>query len=121
MTRHILSEAKIHPSIQATVSNNHREFVEEVINVVESQPIVVIGMGINPLCKTARKLLDEQGMSHEYLEFGNYFKEWRKRNALKMWTGWKTFPMIFINGTLIGGADDLKTLIQTQTLEPLMS
>ena len=121
MSRHILSEAKIHPSIRATISNNHKEFVEEIISVVESQPIVVIGMGLNPVCKTACKLLDEQNLSYEYLEFGSYFKEWRKRNALKMWSGWKTFPMIFINGMLIGGADDLTNLIQAQTLEPLMS
>jgi glutaredoxin-related protein len=28
-----------------------------------------------------------------------------------MWTGWSTLPMIFINGTLIGGASDLQRLI----------
>jgi glutaredoxin-related protein len=31
-------------------------------------------------------------------------------DALKMWTGWPTFPMIFVRGVLIGGYDDLKQL-----------
>jgi monothiol glutaredoxin len=28
-----------------------------------------------------------------------------------MWSGWPTFPQIFINGRLVGGSDDLKKLI----------
>ena len=62
MTRYILDESKIHPDIQSTISNNHRDFVEEIINVVESNAIVVIGMGINPACKNACKLLNKQGV-----------------------------------------------------------
>jgi len=117
MSRYILNESKIHPSIRTTISNNHREFIEEIIKVVESQPLVVIGMGINPVCKNACKLLTNQGLDFEYLEYGNYFKEWRKRNALKMWTGWKTFPMVFVNGVLVGGADDLSRLINSNELD----
>jgi len=29
-----------------------------------------------------------------------------------MWTGWPTFPMIFVKGTLVGGADDVIKLIE---------
>lgn len=116
MARYILDESKIHPAIQSTISNNHRDFVEEVMGIVESRAYVVIGMGINPACKNACKLLTKQGLDFEYLEYGNYFKEWRKRNALKMWTGWKTFPMVFVNGVLIGGAEDLARLIKKNEL-----
>ena len=35
------------------------------------------------------------------------------RNALKMWTGWPTFPMVFVNGVLVGGAADLQRLIRS--------
>jgi len=120
MTRYILDESKIHPRIQSTISNNHRNFVEEIMGVVESKDIVVIGMGINPACKNACKLLSKQGLDFEYLEYGNYFKEWRKRNALKMWTGWKTFPMVFVKGILIGGAEDLKNLVRSKELDGLL-
>lgn len=117
MPRHILDEAKIHKNIQQTISDNHRPFVESIIHTVESKPIVVIGMGINPACKNACKLLTKQGLDFEYLEYGSYFKEWRKRNALKMWTGWKTFPMVFVNGVLIGGTEDLNKLIRSNELD----
>ncbi len=117
MTRYILEESKIHPDIRNTISNNHRDFVEEIMSIVETKPLVIIGMGINPVCKMACKLISKQGHDFEYLEYGSYFKDWRKRNALKMWTGWKTFPMVFVNGVLIGGADDLKRLINSNELD----
>jgi len=52
-----------------------------------------------------------------YLEYGSYLHEWRRRNALKMWTGWPTFPMIFVKGVLVGGADDVARLIASGELD----
>jgi monothiol glutaredoxin len=116
MTRHILDESKIHPNIRTVINDNHRAFVEEVISVVDREQVVVVGMAMNPVCKTACKLLRKQSISFEYLEYGSYLKEWRKRNALKMWTGWKTFPMVFVDGVLIGGAAELNRLIKADEL-----
>ena len=28
-----------------------------------------------------------------------------------MWSGWPTFPMVFVKGTLIGGADQLEKMV----------
>jgi glutaredoxin-related protein len=33
-----------------------------------------------------------------------------------MWTGWQTFPMVFVKGVLVGGADHLKRLIESGEL-----
>ena len=57
--------------------------------------------------EAARKALDARGIAYKYLEYGGYLSEWRRRNALKMWTGWPTFPMVFVKGTLVGGYADL--------------
>ena len=46
-------------------------------------------------------------MPYKYLEYGNYFSQWRTRLPLKLWTGWTTFPMVFVDGRFIGGATDL--------------
>ena len=46
---------------------------------------------------------------------------WRRRNALKMWTGWPTFPMIFVKGVLIGGATDLERLIDSGELARMLA
>ena len=30
-----------------------------------------------------------------------------------MWSGWPTFPMVFVKGVLVGGADETERLIQS--------
>ena len=103
--RMILEEARIHPAIREKIASNHRDIVEEVASAVDRDPIVVVGMAQNPVCKKAKKYLKEAGHAFTYLEYGSYLSTWRRRNALKQWTGWPTFPMVFIRGTLVGGAD----------------
>jgi glutaredoxin-related protein len=46
---------------------------------------------------------------------------WRERNALKLWTGWPTFPMVFVKGNLVGGANDLQKLIAGGELKALLA
>lgn len=111
MPRLILEEAQIHPAIRETVSAAHRDIVESVMRAVEQHDIVVVGMAQNPWPKKARKLLDAAGLPYHYLEYGSYFNSWRPRGALKMWTGWPTFPMIFVKRKFIGGATDLEKLL----------
>lgn len=112
MARYILEESKIHPAALQKINDSYRSFLEGVIKTVETDKVVVIGMAQNPNCKRACKILDRENITYTYLEYGNYLKEWRKRNSIKMWSGWKTFPMVFVQGTLIGGADDLQALIK---------
>jgi monothiol glutaredoxin len=84
-------------------------------------PVVVVGMGINPMPKKARKFLDAAGIAHHDMDYGSYFSMWRERNALKMWTGWPTFPMVFVRGTLVGGAMDVKKLIDSGELKTMLA
>lgn len=77
-------------------------------------------MSGNPFVGKARKALDAAGVPHEYREFGSYLSQWRRRNALKMWTGWPTFPMVFVRGVLVGGCDDVRALIASGELAKLL-
>jgi len=117
MPRPILEEARIHPAIREKVTTNRIDIVREVEAAIAKHPVVVVGMRQNPMPRKARKLLDQAGVAHRYLEYGSYLAEWRRRNALKMWTGWPTFPMVFVKGVLIGGADDLQKLIESGELK----
>lgn len=116
MPRSILDEAKIHPAVRAKVAGYRSAILKEVQDAVAANAIVVVGMRQNPFPKQARKLLDAAGLAYKYLEYGSYFSRWRERLALKMWTGWPTLPMVFVNGVLVGGADDLKRLLESGEL-----
>ncbi len=118
MPRAILEESQIHSAIREEIAAHHADIIQEVKAAIARHPIVVVGMSQNPAPRRARKLLDEAGIAYQYLEYGNYFNTWRRRNALKMWTGWPTFPMIFIDGVLIGGADDLQRMMARGELKP---
>jgi glutaredoxin-related protein len=111
MSRPILDESRIHPAVRQTVATHHTEIVAQVEAAVAQHAVLVVGMALNPMPKKARAALDAAGIAHGYLEFGSYFNTWRKRNALKMWTGWPTFPMVFLDGVLLGGGQDVKALI----------
>ncbi len=120
MSRSILDEAHIHPAIREAVSGSHADIVREVQDAVAANDVVIVGMAQNPMPKKARKLLDAQQVGYKYLEYGSYLSEWRRRNALKMWTGWPTFPMVFVKGMLVGGANDVQKLIETGELVQLL-
>jgi glutaredoxin-related protein len=116
MPRPILPEDKIHPAVREKIANYRSDIVNEVQAAVAANDIVVVGMRQNPFPKQARKALDAAGLAYRYIEYGGYFAEWRRRLALKLWTGWPTFPMVFVKGVLIGGAQDLARLIESGEL-----
>ncbi len=120
MPRSILPESRLHPAIRQAVADSHADIVREVEDAIAAHPVVVVGMAQNPFPRMARKALDAAGVSFRYLEYGSYFGQWRRRNALKMWSGWPTFPMVFVRGTLIGGATDLRKLIASGELRRLL-
>ena len=121
MTRAVLDESSIHAAIREKVTSHQQEIVREVQAAIKVHAVVVVGMAQNPAPRRARKLLDGAAQPYHYLEYGNYFNNWRKRNALKLWTGWPTFPMIFVKGTLVGGADDLARLMDSGEFAKMLS
>jgi glutaredoxin-related protein len=110
MARLTLSQDKIAPAVQEQVGNFHRGIVENVASTVARDKVVVVGMAQNPVVKRARKLLEAEGIKFTYIEYGSYFSMWRQRLALKLWAGFPTFPMVFIDGTLVGGFSELTVL-----------
>ncbi len=120
MKRQILPPERIHKKIREQIANNQLHIVQEVQKTIASHPLVIIGMAQNPFPRQARKLLDAAAIPYQYLQYGSYFSDWRRRTALKMWTGWPTFPMIFVHGILVGGTSDLKALMHSGELKQLL-
>ena len=120
MPRAILDESHIHPAIHDKVARHQQAIVQEVQAALAAHAVVVVGMGMNPFPKRARRALDAAGVAHHYLEYGNYLNTWRERNALKMWTGWPTLPMVFARGKLISGASELDRLIASGELHAML-
>ncbi len=117
MERPLLGSDKVADPVKQQVSQFHRNIVDEVAAAVSKHPVLVVGMAQNPVVKRARKLLEAEGISYEYLEYGSYLSKWKERLAIKLWAGFPTFPMVFFDGVLVGGASDLEKLREAGKLK----
>ncbi|MBV1915245.1 MAG: hypothetical protein KUG72_07660 [Pseudomonadales bacterium] len=121
MARQIFDENNVSPAVADQIGGGYEDTVKEAADAVANNDIVVIGMAQNPYCKKACKAVNATGKPYKYLEYGSYFKEWNRRGALKMWSGWMTLPMVFVKGTLVGGFSDLEKLIASGEFDRLLS
>ncbi|MEI8027405.1 MAG: glutaredoxin domain-containing protein [Pseudomonadota bacterium] len=115
--RTVLSKDKISSQALKAISNFHPDIVRVVMETVAQDRVVVVGMKQNPVVKQARQLLDQQNIRYTYLEYGSYFSMWKERLAIKLWSGWPTYPQIFVNSTLIGGLADLREEVASGELQ----
>jgi monothiol glutaredoxin len=106
-----LNQSQIHPHALKKMESYHIEIVDEISSALTKNEWVIVGMSHNPFVKKARKLLEEKKISCAYMEYGNYFSHWKKRLAIKLWSGWPTFPQVFHKGVLIGGFVDLQNYL----------
>ena len=121
MSREVLGWDSIHSGARGTIEGFHKDILDEVTTAVARDAIVVVGMAQNPFCKKARKSLQAAGKEFTYLEYGSYLSAWKQRLRLKMWSGGPTLPMVFVNGTLVGGASELAKLIESGELDELLA
>lgn len=70
-----------------------------------------------PYCVRAKNLLNEKGIAFEEIDLTDKDDEIQK---IKNETGWRTVPIIMINGKLIGGYDDLRKLDNEGKLDEML-
>jgi len=69
-------------------------------------------------CHRAKRLLHERGA--EFIEIDVVANAEKRREMVERSGGRRTVPQIFINGTHIGGCDDLYALDREGRLKPLL-
>lgn len=106
--RKILSSEKVHLAAAKAILDFHPDGVADVEKAIQEHEWVIVGMRQNPVVMQAKKYLNELNIPFHYIEYGSYFSSWKKRLAIKLWSGWPTFPQVFHRGILIGGCADLK-------------
>lgn len=94
----------------------HADTIAEIEKALAAHDVVVVGMAQNPYVRKVRHALDEAKVPFHYLEYGSYFSEWKKRLAIKLWSGWPTFPQVFVKGELVGGEELTKAAIASGDL-----
>ncbi|MGB1016561.1 MAG: glutaredoxin domain-containing protein [Nannocystaceae bacterium] len=119
-SRPLLSADARTPEAATAATKFHGDIVTEVAETIANEPVVIVGMAVNPFVKKARKALEEAGIAFRYLEYGSYLKGWHKRLAIKMWSGWPTFPQVYVRGTLVGGFQETTRALENGSLQQLL-
>lgn len=70
-----------------------------------------------PYCVNAKRMLDNKGVSYEVIDLTDKPDE---MDAIKNKTGWRTVPIIMIDGKLVGGYSDMKALEDEGKLDPML-
>lgn len=117
MSRETLSSEMLAPKALNFVSNYHQNVVKEVAAAIANNQVVVVGMSQNPFVGKARNALKAASVDFKYLQYGSYFSQWKPRLAIKLWSGWPTYPQIFVAGKLIGGFKELKEELASGNLK----
>jgi monothiol glutaredoxin len=115
--RRQLDPNNIHSGAAKKMSELHPETIKEIEDAIANNAVVVVGMAQNPHVKNVRNALKDAGIDFKYLEYGSYLSEWKRRLTIKMWSGWPTFPQVYVRGVLIGGEDLTKAAILDGTLK----
>lgn len=118
--RPLLNTAARTDAVAESCANFHADVVGEVAAAIARDAVVVVGMAQNPFVKKCRAALTQAGVPFTYLEYGSYLSKWKERLALKMWSGWPTFPQVFVKGTLIGGNAEAQAALQDGSLRQRM-
>ncbi len=112
-----LEERAVAPAALSVMESFHADVVREVEEAARRNDVVVVGMAQNPHVRNVRKALEAAGVAFKYLEYGSYLSKWKERLAIKLWSGWPTFPQVFVRGVLIGGEALTKAALADGTLK----
>lgn len=72
-----------------------------------------------PYCIRAKRLLDSKGVAYEEIHIA--LDDFEARQRIHEITGGMTVPQIIIDGTPIGGWDQLSALDRAGNLDPLLT
>lgn len=71
--------------------------------------IEIYGKPACPHCDQAKRICEQRELEYKYLQLDTDFT---REEVLEMFPGARTFPQIKVNGTSIGGKDQLSTYLE---------
>ena len=109
------------PHAQEYLDQFHTDVVQEVRDAILNNNVVIVGMAGNGAVRKACQALQEEDIEFKYLEYGGYFSKWKERLAIKLWSGWPTYPQVFVKGHLMGGNQRTRKAISDGSLQKLLN
>lgn len=87
---------------------------EKIANLLNSYPVIIFikGTPTDPFCKFSKAFMELIKKNEIKYKSFDIFKDEGLRCWLRIYSGWKTYPQLYINGKIIGGVDKLNELME---------
>jgi len=90
----------------------------QVIDGMPTPPVTMFVTASCGYCRRAERLLDAKGVAYEKIDVTD---DDQARDDLISRTRWRTVPVIFVRGKLVGGYDELAALNRSGELDRLLA
>lgn len=99
------------------------DVIERIKSQLTSAPVVLYMKGTPdfPQCGFSAAAVRALGAANATFEHVNIFEDPELREALKQYSNWPTYPQLYVNGELIGGADIIIEMYKSGELQKLLS
>lgn len=99
-----------------------RDVMNEIETEVKNNQVLLYMKGTpdQPMCGFSYKvvqILNEIGQPYAYV---NILADQEKREAVKQYGSWPTFPQLYVKGELVGGCDIVTELSESKELQTML-
>lgn len=98
------------------------DVMDRIKEQLASHPILLYMKGTPyfPQCGFSGKAVQIMQACGAEFAYVNIFEDEEVRQNLKIYSNWPTFPQLYVNGELIGGADIMIEMFESGELKPLL-
>eukprot|EP00128_Syssomonas_multiformis_P012242 Colp12_sorted_trinity150504_noHs@2064 len=93
---------------------------QDVLNIINSNEVVVFSKSYCPYCVTAKKVFDGLKVKYFKMELDDVANGDAIQSTLQQLTGQRTVPNIFIKGHHVGGCDNTVAAQKNGNLDKLL-
>lgn len=97
--------------------------MQRIETQVKGNPIMLYMKGTPdfPQCGFSARAVQILGQCGAEFAYVNVFEEPEIRENLKTYSGWPTFPQLFVHGELVGGSDIMMELLENGELQKMLA
>ena len=98
------------------------DVIERIKSQLSSNPVLLFMKGTPDFPQCGFSAAAVRALSAAGAEFShvNIFEDPELREALKQYSNWPTYPQLYVNGELIGGADIIMEMYKSGELQTLV-
>ena len=99
-----------------------RDVMQEIEKEVKDNKVLLYMKGSpeQPQCGFSFRVVEMLNSIGKPYAYVNILADQEKRQALKTYSNWPTFPQLYVEGELVGGCDIVTEMFENKELEPLL-